>query len=487
MKRIKMALGWGIAAVAMVAVAGQAQQSAYRGSGLGAAVLPKVAAPPAPWAQGDPGDSLYRQARAYLNQAKYRDAARDFHRLRDRFPRSTYVPDAYYWEAYALYKSGASADLRTARQLLRDQQSKYPDAAGRSSSRDLMGRIQVELARLGDPDATADVADRASSLAPPAPPAGVRGTAPPAPPAAVAPADQGEDHSCNDDSDDRLIALGALLQMDADRAVPILKQVLARRDAGSVCLRRKAIFILSQKESDQTEDILLNEARNDPDHNVREQAVFWLSQVNTPKATAALDSILRTATDVELQKKAVFALSQQDSPQASAALRAYLDRADGSEDVKESVVFWLGQRKSSENADYLRRYFARTNNESLKEKIIFSLSQMGTADNARWLLDLATDAKQPMEIRKKALFWAGQMHQVALSDLTGLYDRTQSREMKEQLIFVYSQRNEPAAVDKLMDIARHEPDHELRKKAIFWLSQSRDPRVQQFLLEMINK
>jgi len=33
----------------------------------------------------------------------------------------------------------------------------------------------------------------------------------------------------------------------------------------------------------------------------------------------------------------------------------------------------------------------------------------------------------------------------------------------------------------------HGPDPEMRKKAIFWLGQSRDPRVQQFLMDLINK
>jgi hypothetical protein len=61
-------------------------------------------------------------------------------------------------------------------------------------------------------------------------------------------------------------------------------------------------------------------------------------------------------------------------------------------------------------------------------------------------------------------------------------------EMKEQIIFVLSQRQrDPAAMDKMFDIARNEKDPELRKKAIFWLGQSRDPRVQQFLIDLINK
>ncbi len=61
------------------------------------------------------------------------------------------------------------------------------------------------------------------------------------------------------------------------------------------------------------------------------------------------------------------------------------------------------------------------------------------------------------------------------------------RAMREQLIFVYSQRRGRAATDKLIDIARREQDPSLRKKALFWLGQSNDPRVAQILLEIINQ
>ena len=44
-----------------------------------------------------------------------------------------------------------------------------------------------------------------------------------------------------------------------------------------------------------------------------------------------------------------------------------------------------------------------------------------------------------------------------------------------------------ATLDKMLDIAKNDRVPELRKKAIFWLGQSRDPRVQQFLLGLINR
>jgi hypothetical protein len=74
-----------------------------------------------------------------------------------------------------------------------------------------------------------------------------------------------------------------------------------------------------------------------------------------------------------------------------------------------------------------------------------------------------------------------------MTDFVALYDRIQDREMKEQLIFVFSQRREGPALDKLFAIGRNDPDRELRKKAIFWIGQSRDPRAAQYLQELINQ
>ena len=62
-----------------------------------------------------------------------------------------------------------------------------------------------------------------------------------------------------------------------------------------------------------------------------------------------------------------------------------------------------------------------------------------------------------IELRKKALFWVGQSD-IPATELFTLYEKMPSREMKEQLIFVYSQRDEKAAVDKLFDIAKTESD-----------------------------
>ena len=228
-----------------------------------------------------------------------------------------------------------------------------------------------------------------------------------------------------------------------------------------------------------------NVARTDPDQEVREQAVFWLSQV--PGSTGLLEEILKGNGDENIKEKALFSLSQQNEPRAQQILRDFAMRESESSDLREKAIFWLGQRRSTDNTEFLRNLYSRLANEDLKEKILFSLSQQKGSGNEQWLMSIVVNPKEDIELRKKALFWAGQSG-VATSELSNLYTRLTDNEIKEHMIFVFSQRqSDRAAMDKLFDIAKSEKDSELRKKAIFWLGQSHDPRVQQFLMDLINR
>ena len=441
-------------------------------------------AAPAPWLQGDPADSVYRAAREALNGRDYGRAADLFGQIPTRFPRSGYVADAFYWRAFSLYRLGGSSQLRDGLAALRTQRERFPKAATRGDAAALERRIQGELARRGDSQAAEDITRAAQDAVEPPeqhePPEAPEAPEPPEPPS-----DRGG--RCENEGDDtKLAALNALQQMDDERARPILRRVLARRDPASVCLRRKAVFLIAQQSAGGTEEILLDAAKTDPDQEVREQAVFWLSQVNTDRAVSALDSILRTSSDRAIQEKAVFALSQQGSPRAQQALRGYAERPGLPAETREKAIFWIGQSGGSENEAFLRSLYGRLKEERLRNKVLFSVSQTGGPENGRWLLGVARDASQPLELRKQALFWAGQSG-ASMADLTGLYTTMTDRAMREQLVFVYSQREEPAAVDKLLDIAKRDPDPELRKKALFWLGQSDDPRAAKALQEIIEQ
>ena len=427
------------------------------------------------------------------------------------------------------------------------------------------------------------------------------------------------DHAQSADCKDietRVAALNALLQMETEQAMPILMDVLERRDDCSVELRRRAVFLVAQHENSETVDILLRAVKDDPDQEVREQGVFWLGQLSGDDAVTALESILQGSDDVELQKKVVFSLSQHGGSRANQILRDIALDSKANEEVREQAIFWLGQEGDSDDVSVLMDLYDRVDSDHLKERIIFAVSQsessrgedwlLGVArddaenmdlrenavfwlgqresqaavsalasvlreetpelqekavfalsqhgssramqlvrdvigdsdfeddtreqaifllgregssadlsflmdqyrrldsrdlkeqvlfavsqnsdeDGDEWLLGLARDDREPMELRKNALFWVGQEGDIDAADLKQIYDDTAEPELKEHVIFVLSQLDDRDAVEEMIEIARNETNKELRDKAIFWLGQSDNSRAAEFLRDLINR
>jgi len=443
----------------------------------------------------DPADGLYRQAREALNRSEYTRAIELFGQIRARYPRSAHTPDAYYWEAFAQQRRGTAESLHQALDLLAQQAERHANAATRQDARSLQIRIESALASRGDAASAAAMFERGAMIAPPTPPTPPTPGAPPVPRAAptpptppVAPIRGQASTRCAGEDEEQVMVLNGLMNMDAERAVPLLERVMARRDAASTCLRRRAVFLLSQKPTARTETMLLDAARSDPDAEVREQAIFWLGQTNSPRAAAAIDSILRTSTDPKIQVRALFALAQGDAATAGPVLRRYATRSDVNREVRDQAVFWLGQTGTAEDTRFLQDLYRREEDAGIKERILFSVAQN---DGARetigpWLAAIAANRQEPIALRKNAIFWSGQTG-APLTDLIRAYDQMPEPEMKDQVLFVLSQRPEREATDKLIAIARTDPDTKRKTQALFWLGQRNDPRAQELFLEILER
>jgi len=297
-----------------------------------------------------------------------------------------------------------------------------------------------------------------------------------------------EFHCGDGDMETRLAALNALITMDTDKAMPILIPVLQNRDECSVELRRKAVFLVSQHETEETVDLLYEAALDDPDFEVREQAVFWLGQVSQEGAVDALESILSGADDQDIQEKVIFSLSQHGSRRAMETVREYAGNQRGVGEVREQAIFWLGQEGSREDVEFLMDLFDDLDRNDLKEKVIFSVSQASHGRGDDWLVSLARDEGESVEVRKNALFWAGEEGNVDAADLREVYEEAESRELQEHVIFVLSQVDgSEAATDVLIEIAKNENNTELRDKALFWLGESDSPKAAAFIRDLISR
>ena len=255
-------------------------------------------------------------------------------------------------------------------------------------------------------------------------------------------------------------------------------------------MRKKAVFLLSQKPSSETESVLIDVVKNDPSRSVREDAVFWMGQIHTDKAASALEEIATSSADMRLREKAVFALSEQGTARGAALIRRLAEGVETPPKVRDQAIFWLGQRRSNDNAEFLRGLFSRLAtsdaNDGLRKAVLFSLSQMRGFGNDKWLLSVALDNAQSADVRKHALFTAGQAG-IPGSALVSLYDNLTDRDLKYQLIWVLSDARDRGASDKLVEIAQQDKDPKMREKAIFWLGQKNDPRIKQILIDIITK
>ncbi|MDT8342275.1 MAG: HEAT repeat domain-containing protein [Longimicrobiales bacterium] len=445
---VLLALGWGSGGAA------QTTGTGVPGSGDAARAMSELATA----APQDPGDEMWREARRALNREAYQEAARLFMDLRRRHPRSTYVGDSYYFEALARYRDASGGSLQQAQRLLGEQRELFPDAATARDAAALAARITADAARRGDPEARVAVRRQARQ-------------------------------SCEEEGGGvRAAALSALLQMEPDRALPILEELLRDRGACAAQLRRQAVFLLSQADSERAVDLLLELAHTnpDPDPEVREAAVFWLSQSSSPRARQALVAILESGdAPPQIQERALFALGQTDTPESRAVLERYARDGASPAELREAAIFWLGQTPGGSGA--LREIYGTLTDPDLKERALFGIGEAGGAADREWLLERALDTSESTEVRRAALFWAGQSG-VEPSRVVRIYRGTDDVELKEHALFVLSQTSsadQAAAVDAMMDIAQTETDPKLRERAVFWLGQTDDPRVPEFLLRLV--
>lgn len=105
------------------------------------------------------------------------------------------------------------------------------------------------------------------------------------------------------------------------------------------------------------------------------------------------------------------------------------------------------------------------------------------------LLALAKNDEVYRETRKSAVFWlsqaAGDAATKGLAELAE--DDAEDREVRDQAVFALSQLPKDEGIPVLIRLARSNKDPKVRRKALFWLGQSDDPRVLALFEEILTR
>ena len=155
---------------------------------------------------------------------------------------------------------------------------------------------------------------------------------------------------------------------------------------------------------------------------------------------------------------------------------------------RDAAVTDLGTASAHDAVEFLLGLATREETRAGEEAIL----PVTLADSVTvWptLLKLARDDRAPGRTRRQAVFWLGQAAGDAASrGLTDLVDDADlDRDVKEQAVFALSQQPREAGVPALIRIARTHPEPGVRRKALFWLGQSGDPRALALFEEILTE
>lgn len=424
------------------------------------------ARPRAPWAREDPADSLYRFAREALNRGEYRRAAQSFNEVVKKYPRSQYALDCAYWEAFARYRTGGTEDLREALKILDEKSAQFASLKneGNVDVQALRARVLGALASRGDSKAAEELRKNVA-----------------------------QSGSCDrEEVSVRAEALSALGQMDMAAAMPAVRKVLQRRDECTVEVRRRALYLLARQPGNDAVGLILDVAKNDTDSGIRGEAMRWLPRVAGDSAVPQLEELLRNSADEPTQRSVINALGSIDSDRARRAIRTIIERNDAAERVRYDAILSLSRERenrvvSPEDMNYLRSLYTKLEAARLREAVLTSISRVAAPENEQFLLAVARNVNETPSLRAAALQRVGRMNSVSVADIAKLYEVADSRAMREQILSALSQRKEPEAIDKMIEIARKDTDPQIRRTAINYLQRSNNERAKQFIQGLFDK
>jgi hypothetical protein len=146
-------------------------------------------------------------------------------------------------------------------------------------------------------------------------------------------------------------------------------------------------------------------------------------------------------------------------------------------------IVWLTGVPSKASLDYLQKQVGG----QLVNGAIFAISRH---DDPQAIDLLIKDAKSEAlpHAREQALFWLAQRAGVrASAAIVDAIVNDPDTQVKKHAVFALSQLPKDDGVPKLIEIAQTQRNPEVRKQAFFWLGQSHDPRALAFIETVLTK
>jgi HEAT repeat protein len=274
-----------------------------------------------------------------------------------------------------------------------------------------------------------------------------------------------------EDEELKLYALDGLMQVEPEKAVPVLEKLLA--GSSSARLKERALFVLSQSDSPRAREILLRTAKTGQPMSLRTEAVKTLGIAGGRDDLAALAEIARdTSAPFEVRAAVVEAYLISGRPEALVALAA----SDPDPRIRGKAIEALGAMGALSS---LRQLFATEKDPALRAKLIESFGVAGDVDTLSKIARESTDPK----IRRKAIEGLG-ISSGAGPVLRRLYGELTDTDDKREVIESLMVQGDAKV---LIEMFRAEKDPGLKRYILQQLSVMDDPEVTRVLMDVLGE
>ena len=272
------------------------------------------------------------------------------------------------------------------------------------------------------------------------------------------------------DDDVKLMVLNGLMGRHSEKAVPVLEKVIS--GTSSTRVKERAIFVLSQSNSQEAMNILGRVARDSAHPELQGYALRYLGIMGGEGSRKVLADVYTGSRDVRIKKNILKSyMISGDRARLLALAKGEPDTELRGEAIRQLGI--IGAR-----GELAELYNSETSVEN-RENIIQAMFIGGSADR---LGEIARSERNP-ELRAAAIRNLGLIGGAKTGELLlSIYESESNKEVKASVIkSLFLQQNGKA----LIALARKETDPELKREIISKMALIRSDEVAAYLMEVL--
>ena len=480
--------------------------------------------------QGD-ATTVFRSARDLITDGEWAKAQDKFNEYVNTYPNEKNIDAALYWLAYAQQRLAKYDQCRVTIERLLE---KYPNSSWKDDARVLLAQVPVYAQNYAATIAASDElaaklkldAANAYVIAPGAPISPVAVSEAIIPGAATtvwAPEASGSNSADDDDPCEfKIVVLQALFQTDLQRGILVATDWLKPGSTQTVRCKGAALTLLGRNGGKSVTPVILGVARSEPDLKLRARAISALGATNDDTVVDALRDFALNSQENDIVEASLYALSRhtgeraivvlsdiaisgKTTPQRRMAISSIATRpgepavdallriydADQTVEIRRAVISGFGNRKSERAGAKLFDIARSSDNIELRKAAISAISRRGGDKAIEFLLSLY-DTEKSEELKDQIMSALGYGSNVYVTTPMAIAQGAQAGQgigkgIGQGIGYSTSSRmNDQRVIRKLIEIARDQKaPMERRKRAIGWLSRSKDPEVLKFLEDLL--